>query len=390
MQNLPEECVVHALGFLELEDVIDFTRTTKDASAFVTKHDKSLFEPALERLHAWRQGVGRLENEGPPLHERRVLAMDNVPWRDRYLHERADLRRTAITRDDLVAHSWRLRFREPGGGVQVREVPPRACRFLSDGMFRLEGFPPMEWSVAEDGDAVVISNFPPHRVQRRAHYDHGWTLENKNVILWSVDEMSPHWARMSSRHAAAAAKLSGNRHAREARELLTRGGVFERAGRHDRARIAFMDALAHAGGTLAHLPLGATGYLPEDPLAEDFERYQTDPGAMVVELQECYQLETLWHERNNRLYALLSLARAALETGEARQALDAARRAAMNVLHQGDFHGRARCIRDVEDLRARALLALSEEQEQRDASASPTTRPRSESFLARGLEGLGV
>ena len=308
--------------------------------------------------------------------------MDNVPWRDRYLHERADIRRTAITREDLVAHSWRLRFREPGGGVQVREVPPRACRFLSDGMFRLEGFPPMEWSVAEDGGAVVISNFPPHRVQRRAHYDHGWTLENKNVILWSVDEMSPQWARMSGRHAAAAARLSGNRHAREARALLMRGGAFERAGRHDRARIAFMDALAHAGGTLASLPLGATGYLPEDQLAEDFERYQTDPGAMVVEMQECYQLETLWHERNNRLYALLSLARAALETGEARQALNAARRAAMNVLHQGDFHGRAECIRDVEDLRARALLALSEEQ------SAP--RPRSESLLARHLEDLGV
>ena len=67
-----------------------------------------------------------------------------------------------------------------------------------------------------------------------------------------------------------------------------------------------------------------------------------------------------------------------------RQALDAARRASVNVLHQGDFHGRAECIRTVEDLRARALLALSEEQEQ------PTTRPRSESLLARGLEGLGV
>ena len=89
--------------------------------------------------------------------------MDNVPWRDRYLRERADLTRTAITRDDLVAHSWRLRFREPGGGVQVREVPPKGCRFLSDGMFRLEGFPPMEWSVAEDGDAVVFFNFRSDR-----------------------------------------------------------------------------------------------------------------------------------------------------------------------------------------------------------------------------------
>ena len=47
MEYVPEECVVHALGFLELEDVIDFTRTTKDVSAFVTKHDKSLFKPAL-------------------------------------------------------------------------------------------------------------------------------------------------------------------------------------------------------------------------------------------------------------------------------------------------------------------------------------------------------
>ena len=64
--------------------------------------------------------------------------------------------------------------------------------------------------------------------------------------------------------------------------------------------------------------------------------------------------------------------------------MDAARRASVNVVHNGDL------IRRVEDLRARALLALSEEQEQRDASASPTTRPRSESLLARGLEGLGV
>ena len=148
------------------------------------------------------------------------------------------------------------------------------------------------------------------------------------------------------------------------------------------ARIAFMDAVAHTGGTLASLPIGATGFVSEEESEAQFERYQTDPGAMVVEMQECYQLETLWHERNNRLYALLSLARAALETGEARQALDAARRAAMNVLHQGDFHGRAECIRDVEDLRARALLALSEEQ------SAP--RPRSESLLAQGLEGLGV
>ena len=189
---------------------------------------------------------------------------------------------------------------------------------------------------------------------------------------------------MSSRHAAAAARLSGNRHAREARALLVRGGAFERAGRHDRARIAFEDAVAHAGGTLASLPMCATGYVSEEESDLSFERYQTDPGAILVELQEGYQLETLWHERNNRLYALISLARAALETGKARQALDAARRASVNVLHQGDFHGRAECIRTVEDLRARALLALSEEQEQ------PTTRPRSESLLARGLEGLGV
>ena len=155
-----------------------------------------------------------------------------------------------------------------------------------------------------------------------------------------------------------------------------RGGEFEREGRHDRARIAYMDALAHAGGTLASLPLGATGYLPEDQLAEDFERYQTDPGAMVVEMQECYQLETLWHERPARARALIYLASTALETGHARQALDAARRASVHVVDDGDL------IRHVEDLRARALLALSEEQ-------SPT-RPRSESLLAQGLEGLGV
>ena len=368
MEYVPEECVVHALGFLELEDVIDFTRTTKDVSAFVTKHDKSLFKPALERLHSWRQGVGRLENEGPPLHERRVLAMDNVPWRDRYLRERADLTRTAITRDDLVAHSWRLRFREPGGGVQVREVPPKGCRFLSDGMFRLEGFPPMEWSVAEDGGAVAISNFPPHRVQRRAHYDHGWTLENENVILWSVESADAHPGSVGRRHA-----LRANYSLEWGEFCLGDGSCPRVRGGPKMARIAFMDAVAHTGGTLASLPIGATGFVSEE---ETWERYQNDPGGEIVEMQERYQLETLWHERPARARALIYLASTALETGHARQALDAARRASVNVVHNGDL------IRRVEDLRARALLALSEEQ------SAP--RPRSESLLAQGLEGLGV
>ena len=170
MQSLPEECVVHALGFLELEDVIDFTRTTKDASALVTKHDKSLFEPALQRIMEWRQGSSP--------------ALDGGSCRDWFIHERADLTRTAITQGDLVDYIWRLRFRERGhAGVRTRELPPRAVRFVPNGPFLLEGFPPMPWSVAEDGLSVVIANFPPHRVQRRAHYDHGWTLENENVIL---------------------------------------------------------------------------------------------------------------------------------------------------------------------------------------------------------------
>ena len=366
MQSLPEECVVHALCFLEPEDAIRFTRTTKDASALVTKHDKILFRPALQRISEWRQGTS-------PYPEASSLSC-----RDWFLHERADLKRTAITQGDLVDYIWRLRFRERGhAGVQTRELPPRAVRFVPNGPFLLEGFPPMPWSVAEDGLSVVIANFPPHRVQRRAHYDHGWTLENENVILWSVESADAHPGSVGRRHA-----LRAN-YSLEWGEFCMGDGSCPRVrGGPKMARIAFMDAVAHTGGTLASLPIGATGFVSEEESEAQFERYQTDPGAMVVELQECYQLETLWHERNNRLYALLSLARAALETGEVCQALDAARRASMNVLHQGDFHGRAECIRDVEDLRARALLALSEEQ------SAP--RPRSESLLARHLEDLGV
>ena len=136
-------------------------------------------------------------------------------------------------------------------------------------------------------------------MQRRAHYDHGWTLENKNVILWSVDEMSPQWARMSSRHAAAAARLSGNRHAREARELLSAGRRLQRGGGTNGRASPSKDAVAHAGGTLASLP-SARRATHRGRVGRE-ERYQTDPGAILVELQEGAQLETVWHERNNRL-----------------------------------------------------------------------------------------
>ena len=358
MQSLPEECVVHALCFLEPEDSISFTRTTKDASALVTKHDKSLFGPAWQRIMEWRQGSSP--------------ALDGGSCRDWFIHERADLKRTAITQGDLVDYIWRLRFRERGhAGVQTRELPPRAVRFVPNGPFLLEGFPPMPWSVAEDGLSVVIANFPPHRVQRRAHYDHGWTLENENVILWSVESADAHPGSVGRRHA-----LRAN-YSLEWGEFCMGDGSCPRVrGGPKMARIAFMDAVAHTGGTLASLPIGATGFVSEEESEAQFERYQTDPGAMVVEMQECYQLETLWHERPARARALIYLASTALETGHARQALDAARRASVHVVDDGDL------IRHVEDLRARALLALSEEQ------SAP--RPRSESLLAQGLEGLGV
>ena len=358
MQSLPEECVVHALCFLEPEDSISFTRTTKDASSLVTKHDKMLFGPAWQRLMEWRQGSSPVFAGGS--------------CRDWFLHDRADLKRTAITQGDLVDYIWRLRFRERGhAGVQTRELPPRAVRFVPNGPFLLEGFPPMPWSVAEDGLSVVIANFPPHRVQRRAHYDHGWTLENENVILWSVESADAHPGSVGRRHA-----LRAN-YSLEWGEFCMGDGSCPRVrGGPKMARIAFMDAVAHTGGTLASLPIGATGFVSEEESEAQFERYQTDPGAMVVEMQECYQLETLWHERPARARALIYLASTALETGHARQALDAARRASVNVVHDGDL------IRHVEDLRARALLALSEEQ------SAP--RPRSESLLAQGLEGLGV
>ena len=358
MQTLPEECVVHALCFLAPEDAISFTRTTKDASALVTKHDKSLFGPAWQRIMEWRQGSSP--------------ALDGGSCRDWFIHERADLRRTAITQGDLVDYIWRLRFRERGhAGVQTRELPPRAVRFVPNGPFLLEGFPPMPWSVAEDGLSVVIANFPPHRVQRRAHYDHGWTLENENVILWSVESADAHPGSVGRRHA-----LRAN-YSLEWGEFCMGDGSCPRVrGGPKMARIAFMDAVAHTGGTLASLPIGATGFVSEEESEAQFERYQTDPGAMVVEMQECYQLETLWHERPARARALIYLASTALETGHARQALDAARRASVHVVDDGDL------IRHVEDLRARALLALSEEQ------SAP--RPRSESLLAQGLEGLGV
>ena len=358
METLPEECVVHALCFLEPEDSISFTRTTKDASALVTKHDKSLFGPAWQRIMEWRQGSSP--------------ALAGGSCRDWFIHERADLKRTAITQGDLVDYIWRLRFRERGhAGVQTRELPPRAVRFVPNGPFLLEGFPPMPWSVAEDGLSVVIANFPPHRVQRRTHYDHGWTLENENVILWSVESADAHPGSVGRRHA-----LRAN-YSLEWGEFCMGDGSCPRVrGGPKMARIAFMDAVAHTGGTLASLPIGATGFVSEEESEAQFERYQTDPGAMVVEMQECYQLETLWHERPARARALIYLASTALETGHARQALDAARRASVHVVDDGDL------IRHVEDLRARALLALSEEQ------SAP--RPRSESLLAQGLEGLGV
>ena len=120
-------------GFLELEDVIDFTRTTKDASALVTRHDNGA-EPALERLHAWRRRASaRPENEGPPLHERRV---DDDGQRGGTATA-ASRHRPARSREMTASPSWRLRFREPASRAACRdEEHRRSCRPPPDGARR--------------------------------------------------------------------------------------------------------------------------------------------------------------------------------------------------------------------------------------------------------------
>ena len=339
MECLPEECVVHALGFLDVADAIRYTRTTKGSSTFAAKHDRNLFGPALQRLQRWRQG------SAPVM----AMATDVTSWRDRFLHERDDLKRTAITQDDLTGHVWRLRFREPGNtGPAPREVPPRAALFVPNGQFLTEGYPPLPWSICAETGAVVIANFPPHRAQRRAHYDHGWTLENDNVMLWTVDEVA---SGEFSTSLDLRPGSSGDRHARRAGLALLRGASFARAGRRGSARVAFADAVDHAGGTVDHFPCGSN--LSEEE--SNCEPYRADPGGLVVEIGERYQLETLWTERDTRTRALIALANSSLEAGEARQALDAARRASVSVVQYG-----ARAIQAVEALRARALKAVAE------------------------------
>ena len=375
MECLPEECVVHALGFLDVADAIRYTRTTKGSSTFAAKHDRNIFGPALQRLQRWRQG------SAPVM----AMATDVTSWRDRFLHERDDLKRTAITQDDLTGHVWRLRFREPGNtGPAPREVPPPAALFIPNGQFLTEGYPPLPWSIAPDSGAVVIANFPPHRAQRRAHYDHGWTLENDNVMLWTVDESGPIGEFSTSLDLRPGS--SGDRHARRAGLALLRGAAFARVGRRGSARVAFADAVAHAGGTQARLPVGSSGHVSEEE--SNCERYRADPGGLLVEIGELYQLETLWTERDVRTRALIALANSSLEAGEARQALDAARRASVSVVQHG-----ARAIQAVEALRARALKAVAESEQpllleidrgQRDVPASPC------STVARGLACLGV
>jgi hypothetical protein len=122
---------------------------------------------------------------------------------------------------------WRMRFtRVAGGGPESR-----ACRFKPDppdadgtvphdsGMLELAGYPDLTWQFQqidlEDGGSdvvMMIHNFPPHEVFRRAHRpgptsitdeelpgmpprqephrsagNWGWVIRNSNVTFWTYD-----------------------------------------------------------------------------------------------------------------------------------------------------------------------------------------------------------
>ena len=81
-----------------------------------------------------------------------------------------DAQRTAITREELCALSWRF-----SDGLQ-------RPRFQPNGKLHMELYPLMMWSINANG-SVQVNNFPEHVVHRTK--DWGWFIFNRNIAFMS-------------------------------------------------------------------------------------------------------------------------------------------------------------------------------------------------------------
>eukprot|EP00741_Cyanophora_paradoxa_P001366 tig00000480_g1322.t1 len=123
-------------------------------------------------------------------------------WKERHGRVERELRRTAITAEDLTGTSWRFRLR-----ASPNASPDRVVRtFTADGNYVCPWFI-MKWSILEGagsprgerdllegspgrmrraapGPRVQVGDFPPFLARRSE--DHGWVLTNNYVELRST------------------------------------------------------------------------------------------------------------------------------------------------------------------------------------------------------------
>lgn len=116
-------------------------------------------------------------------HARLIAELRGSTWRQLYHHQRSVLL-DPLEPWDLAELRWGFNFsaRAGGGGLQTAQL----VRFDGgrEGSLHMQGYPPLPYSLGDDGLELHISNFPVHHVRREPSGE--WSIRNENVVFISA------------------------------------------------------------------------------------------------------------------------------------------------------------------------------------------------------------
>lgn len=93
-----------------------------------------------------------------------------------------EVKRERITVNDLDTLDWLFNYHPLAGGMGRLTLV--SCSF-DVSFLSLHPFPPLPYSIEDDGSILQISDFPPHDISRLP--DGEWLIKNENVTFVSHD-----------------------------------------------------------------------------------------------------------------------------------------------------------------------------------------------------------
>ncbi len=173
---LPDSMLLAVASYLEGDDLLQLVLVSKKFHGLNEDLEKDIWKDIChKRWNYWpKYKWENLQKSKPQL--------VSTTWKQRYLWVEKDRLRTRLTHQELETGQWYFNFKESAGGRGPETL--QNCSFRR-GALILHGWPALQYRLVdgEQGQTMIIHEFPPHMIQRVS--DGEWMIQNENVYMRS-------------------------------------------------------------------------------------------------------------------------------------------------------------------------------------------------------------